>query len=72
MDFPNALNYESTGGLNVSTKALLNMFMFQSADTYLAALELGPILIHCEHQHDSKVVTKMDLLTIQNAIVLEW
>lgn len=72
MGFQNALNYESIVGLNVRTKASLNVFMFCWVGIYLVAFEFGPILIHCEHEHDSKVVPKMDLLTIQNGIVLEW
>lgn len=65
MGFQNALNYESIVGLNLSTKASLNMLMFWRADIYFIAFDLGPILVHCEHQHDSKVVPKMDLPTIQ-------
>lgn len=72
MGFQNAVNYESIVGLNVSTKASLNMFMFWWADIYLVAFEFDPVFLHCEHQHDSKIVPQIDLLTIQNGIVLEW
>lgn len=48
------------------------MFMLHSVDIYLGEFEFDSILMHFEHQHDSKVVPKRDLLMILNGIVLQW